>query len=88
MDQIAGSFFHNYSLPLAGSLENIHFVVGVDFMEASPEVVEAEVSGILVVDTDLKLRLIHMDKASKAPELRVLVEDPLSYWYRRPSFLN
>lgn len=67
---------------------DIHFVVGVDSMEEFPEVVEAEVSGILVVDTSQKLWLIHIDKGSKAPELRVLVEIPLSCWYHRPSFLN
>lgn len=56
---------HNYSSALASSLEDTHFVVGVDYEEVLPEVVEAEVSVILMVDTDRKLQLIHMNKGSK-----------------------
>lgn len=55
VDRVVEFYSHNYSLALASSVANNHFVVGVDFVEVLPKVVEVEVSGILVVDTDQKL---------------------------------
>lgn len=44
------SSFHNYFPSYVDSVVDIHFVVGVNFVEVSPKVSKAEASRTLVVD--------------------------------------